>query len=491
MTIECPPLEHISTSVPEDESHSVSFESGQPRLTNAIRLTDSKTMTQIDPEIILNEVLEHTSGWPKNVAGELVCLNRDGQLDVLKKQHRFFAWLFEHFEVDWKKCPGITKAEFFEYATRNTEKFDAFCNHPHFPPIDGLLYQHDEPVPADGEALEQFLDFFDPQTHEDRELIKAFLLTLFWGGPSGQRPAFLITTDGSGPTQGVGDGKSTLLQKCSELCGGTITWKHREQTETFFRRLVNQADGKPRPRVLEMDNVKTRRFSSAELESLITGSHVDGHKLFCGNSSLPNWYTVAITINGASLSRDLASRCVVIMIRPAVKSQTWLKELDDFIKWNKWSIIGDIEQLLAFDAPPLPDDGATRWAYWESSVLAKVTSPIAVRDLIKAHQALLDDDAANRNEFLEFLLADSNFHCHNDNEIGTISHQQMRTILTEFLGKSLGANVVKKTVEAMGLPCVKQVRPNGRSNIWLVRRDGEPLTPEQISAATNPTSAGS
>lgn len=333
-------------------------------------------------------------------------------------------------------------------------------------------------------------------------LAETGLLTLFWGGEPGQRPAFLVTTDGSGPNKGVGAGKTTLITKCSELCGGFLSTSQTESIETLKKRILSQANDDACPRAIVYDNVKTRRFSSAELESLITARQISGHRMYLGNGAVPNLHTIAITINGASLSSDLAKRCIVITLADAVKSQTWLQSLNEFIDQNRWAIIGDIGHLLTSDAHPLPDEGSTRWAAWEHGVLSRVNQPEEVRTQIVAKQGSVDDDSANDQEFVSHIEENMERFKIYPSGIARIQHHDMHTLLKEFLGQSVGKNVVTKKVEAFGIPCLHQVIvrliPSVGAGHWPIFGTGHvfsapaiarptrcPLQPRQPASATD------
>lgn len=477
-----PGLEFVSESDPDESIAQLANEPSKPRLVNGIHVKGEKRVTPRDPSLILEGIQNQTGGWPKCVAGELVIKSFQNKLEIKKNEAELFAWLHQPFGIDWLGSPAISKREFFEYCRDNADKFSDATHYPHFPPFEDVLYEHEEPVHEYGQALAGFLDFFSPATPHDRELIKAFALSLFWGGPPGARPGFLITTNDNTSNQGRGWGKTTLLELCSELCGGTISASKSESIEALKKRILSQANHEPRPRVIAIDNVKTRRFSSADLEALITSRQISGHIMYRGNGAVPNHHTVGITINGASLSKDLAQRCVVIKVAKPSHTQSWQKDIEEFIKNKRWSIIGDIGELLASNGFDLPNEGSTRWAYWESAVLSKVNNPVQVRELIKSRQGQLDDDDANGVEFVKHLQ--ENFHRFKvgASPIAKIPHKAMHELLEEFLGEKLGKNVVTKKISALGLPCLHQVAKPGKLRVWLFRKDGQELTPTQIES---------
>ena len=483
-----PILDLVSEAEPDESIAQFINQSQKTTLRNGSRTKGSKRVTPIDPETILTEIHNRTDGWPKCVAGELVIKSSNDTLEVKKKDAELFAWLYEHFEVDWHGSPAISKKEFLEYCRCNSERYVDAADYPHFPAIEGVLYDHKPPSSDNGQALSGFLEFFSPATPQDRELIKALLLTLFWGGPPGARPAFLITTTDNSANQGRGWGKTTLLEMCAELCGGMISASKSGSIDALKKRILNQANHEPRPRVIAIDNVKTRRFSSADLEALITSRSVSEHVMWGGNGSIPNLQTVGITINGASLSKDMAQRCVVIKVGKPTFSQTWQHELEEYIKNHQWEIIGDIGELLMSDSPTLPNEGTGRRGEWERDVLSKLNEPTSLRQLMRGREKEVDDDAANGFEFVKHLEENLQSKKIYPLPVARITQAELRELLADFLGEKVGMNAVKKKVEALGLPCLHQVTKPGKARVWLFRTDGQALTPEQISAAMSPPS---
>ena len=488
MTIETIELDQIAYIVPDESADSPLSDPSKPRLTNRHYEHETKQVNPVDPKMILSAIEDQTGGWPKCAGGELAVVDPSGQLKIIKKETEFFAWLHDYFEIDWATSHCITKNEFFEFCKNHADRYVDFADYPHFPPIDKVLYHHQQPVIESGTALNEFLDFFVPATANDRELIKALILTFFWGGKPGQRPAFIITTnDDNGKDQGRGYGKTALLEKCAALCGGMLSFSKDETIENVKKRILNQANKTARPRVIAFDNVKTRRFSDADLESLITSKDVSGQVLYSGNGVVPNLHTFVFTINGASLSKDLAQRSAVIKLGKSVFTQTWSEEVDEFIKNNTWSMIGEIGELLQSTGNPLQNEVIIRFGPWVYGVLSKVENPLAVLNMIKKRQSQIDDDASNSDEFLQHILEDLSFTLRSPEQtVEKIQHNKMHELLVSFYGKgyNVGKNIVKKTIESMGLPCLKQVVAEGRPRYWLFRRDGQKLTPEQIEAGS-------
>jgi len=224
----------------------------------------------------------------------------------LDSSTKLVAWIQRHTTVDWVRGTNfITQDHFYEHLRMTAERYDAIEAMPHWPAIPGIYYMHRPlPSPVDG-LLDQLLDFFSPETPEDRELIKAMLFTWFWGGTPGQRPAWLITGPDKDTQRGRGLGKSTMpMMLASGLAGGYLGVLPKEDIADVKTRMLSVSA--LQIRVMLLDNVKAHRFSWADLEGLITSRDVSGRALYKGEGRRPNTLVWVITLNGASLSKDMA-----------------------------------------------------------------------------------------------------------------------------------------------------------------------------------------
>ena len=141
----------------------------------------------------------------------------------------------------------------------------------------------------------------------DGHLLKAMWATALWGGTGGAGPAFVITSD-----LGRGVGKSRLAALTGYLVGGSLDFSAKEDIATIKQRLLSP-DALTH-RVAFLDNVKSLRFSWAELGALVTSVEISGKRMFVGEVQRPNTFTWFGTLNGASLSTDMAQRCVIIKL---------------------------------------------------------------------------------------------------------------------------------------------------------------------------------
>jgi hypothetical protein len=343
-------------------------------------------------------------GWPKRVVDNLFWQTEDFEPLYLGSSTRTFAWLDRRARVNWTKGGSfIPQERFYEHMRMTAERYEAIEVMPHAPKIAGIYYMH-RPLPkSDGRALGKFVESFHPVSEADRELIKAAILTLFWGGQPGSRPAILITGPDDDAEQGRGVGKSKLVDIIAdELAGGSVDVAPTDAIADVKTRLLSE-DAR-QMRVVRLDNLKTHRFSWADLEGLITASEVSGRQLYRGEGRRPNTLCWWISLNGASLSKDMAQRVVPIKVgRPKYRA-TWEQETRDFAREHRWEIIGDALALLQTATPSLP--ARTRWATWEQGVLAKTAMPLECQALIAERQGVMDDDRDEQEQVADHFRSE-------------------------------------------------------------------------------------
>lgn len=284
--------------------------------------------------------------------------------------------------VRWHRGIGfVTKDEAFSELQAQVRQHDAIENVPRWPPIESHYYTCPIPPPGDGQALDELIEMHCWETDLDRELAKAMYASAVWGGPPGRRPAWLLTSKG-----GRGKGKTTGIQNHARVFGGHFDFSLNETIEVIKQRLLT-----PNARqtwLAHFDNVKKTRFSSAELENLITASEISGKQMYEGNASRPNFLLWLITLNGASLSTDMAQRVVEIRLGEPNYDAGWEERVHEFIDANRERIIADCIGFLQRPAKPMKRNG--RWAAWESGVLSKVDHPDECFSLILDRRGDID-----------------------------------------------------------------------------------------------------
>jgi hypothetical protein len=351
------------------------------------------------PEIAswLGKISGEGHPWPKRVA-EVLFVRGDGHRPVfLDSSTQLFGWVDGFARVYWAGgAEMITQERFFEHVRKfSAERFDAIESVPHWPPMPATYYMHPPVEPkAAGPLLDEFLGFFRPETDVDRELIRAAVLTPFWGGPPGKRPVFRIEGPADDPPElgGRGTGKSTLPVIISRLAGGYVDLEDGEEFPAFKTHLLSNEEG--RKRIVRIDNVKTLRLSWAALEAFITSPVISGHALYRGEGQRPNVITVFITVNGGSLSKDMAQRVIPIRLKRPTYTPRWDDEIEDFLDAHRWGLIAEIIGTLAAERPAFAT--TTRWAVWEEAVLGRcgllAECQKAIADRIEAIDA--DDEEA-------------------------------------------------------------------------------------------------
>lgn len=329
---------------------------------------------------IIDTINQRMGDWPRRVDNMLFVDDPKHGLDYFDRRTTagLFGWLRRHNKVTWAKGGNlVSQAELFAEVERTTQRYEAIELLPHEPPINGIYYRGQSPKPGDGSHLRQLLDRFRPETTIDRELIQAAMMTAFWGGLPGCRPAFVVTSD-----DGRGVGKSKVPETIGYIVGGYIDVSAGEDIEQLKTRMLTP--GARTKRIALLDNVKTLRLSWAELEAMITAPIISGRQLYVGEGQRPNLLTWFITLNGVSMATDMAQRSVIIKVVRGKNDGPWWEETRQFIDQHRGEIIGDI--IAALRAEPFPLSDFSRWATWEQHVLCRLPEPGDAQRLILERQ---------------------------------------------------------------------------------------------------------
>lgn len=373
---------------------------------------------------------------------------RGCELRNIATESQLFASLSEVADIHWNGRAGQSKKEFYEFLKFESQQYNWIEFHPHEPRVAGVYYAvPDLPAAASG-LVGRFLDFFTPGSEGDRILLHALLLTLFWGGPPGSRPAFMLTSDGHDPTReresmGRGTGKSTLVAMFSDLVGGFLEAGAETDIEQLSTRLLS-TDGS-RFRVVRYDNVKTTSLSSAGLERSITSPVISGKKLYVGNGERPNLITFILTMNGVAGSADMASRCVVIKLARPRYAGTWERSVRDFITHHRGQLVAEI--LGSLRGPIQTLNTFSRFATWESEVLGRIPGGPTVAGEISNRQTEMNTDDMMRR------LANAAIVGHvRPGQV--ISATKLAEILSQATGESLPPRRLKSFLNSHGIDCV-------------------------------------
>jgi hypothetical protein len=330
---------------------------------------------------VLTSTKSLTDDWPRRVGSSLF-VHDDHGIAWTDSTADVFGYLHCRGRVRWHSVIGcVTKDEFVAELRRTATNYLSVETLPHEPPIARHYYACATPKPGDGSTLRELVKRFSPATPLDEDFITAAFVTALWGGADGTRPAFVITADA-----GRGTGKTSLAAMVGYISGGIIDLSANETAEVVKQRLLSP-DGMTK-RIALLDNVKSLRFSWAELESLITTPTISGKRMYTGEASRPNTLTWLMTLNGASLSTDLSQRSVIIKIAKPAYSATWAEDTRQYIDSHRQEIIGDIIGFLRSPRAELPKH--SRWGAWERDILARLPEPIDAQKLITERQAAAD-----------------------------------------------------------------------------------------------------
>ena len=359
------------------------------QLTNAINSGSKKQPLPLSE--VLQQVQTLLGDGIFRVSNSLYVRDDGEGVRALKNTSDLFAHLHNRTPVAWHRGVGcITKDEFYSALVQNVRSYDAVEWLPHEPAVPNVFYISPSLKSGEGNALDGLIGRFFPATPEDRELIKSMFVTPMWGGPGGARPLFVITGD-----VGRGIGKTALINALGQLYGGAI-WVNQKEDVAQLKTRILSTDGLKK-RLIFLDNVKSQRFSWAELEALITAPEISGKQLYAGEGARPNLFTYSMTLNGVNLSRDLAQRAAIIKLNRPNYSGDWERDTRAYITTNQSKILEDVAAFLRTMDVPLSH---TRWGHWEKAILSKVANPAAVQSLMNQRQTEVDADA-DEGELIE------------------------------------------------------------------------------------------
>lgn len=391
-----------------EEESPVSWGGFRNCFSQEIAVGDESKVIQVGfPVRTLHSALEDfTAGWPKAANGMLFAQGKNHEPLWMKSPTESFAWIggqltpSKENKLQWAKGPDkVTEAQFHAYMVQNAEYFEAVEQIPHHPPIANHYYMHPPLRGGNGTAFRELVQRFNPSSQADYDLIGAAWLTAFAGIEPGQRPAFLIQAEDDDAHGGRGAGKTTLVELIGRLCGGHVEMRATDDWDRLVTRLLSPAA--LTKRIALLDNIKTLRFSWAELEAGITAAVISGRQLYVGEGRRPNTLTYFITLNGANLSKDMAQRCVPIMLKRPQYDAAWEEQTIKLIEGRRWEIIGDIISILK--APVTPLKRFSRWSLWEQAVLSRIGDPTECQRVIEERQAVIDDDKTEADMVREGL----------------------------------------------------------------------------------------
>ena len=361
---------------------------------------------------IKDDIFEATGDWPRSFAGRLFVPGRDhGSIDgdqpvrFIETASDLGAYLQSVADVSWTDQAVLkdeTKARSVNYGEMLSdleadpaEYYQQIEVIPHEPPLEGVYYTTEIGV-GDGSTLEEFISYFSPATDLDRDLIEAAILTMYWGGPLGSKPAFTITSE-----FGTGAGKSAFVDALDQVYGGMIDISADDDgidwQETMQRVLTDNA---LQCRIVRVDNLKGRMDVSA-LESAITSRYLSGKKMYHGEMKVPNVYSWFVTVNTPEYSTDLAERSVVIELAKPDYDFPFDEKVREMMRTRRRALLEDIHARLL--EPRNDVEETTRFSVWERQILGLFDDPDALVTLIKKRRGEVDAEADEAKEMLHVI----------------------------------------------------------------------------------------
>ena len=220
-----------------------------------------------------------------------------------------------------------------------------------------------------------------------------------------------------------------------------------------------------------LDNVKSFNFSWPELEALITSPTINGHRMYQGDASRPNNLCWFITFNGASLSKDMAQRSVIIKLRRTECTQTWESDVKQYIADHAPSIVAAVVARLREPAEPLRR--YTRWSGWESAVLSRLPEPADAQRVIAERQGEADVDEDKSELIFDGFaerLADLNYNIETDRVHipASVAHEWLNEILGEKESVTKTTRYLKQLVteNRTSMIQIDPSRTTGRGFLW-------------------------
>lgn len=397
--------------------------------------------------------------WPRSYNGILFEYQDAGGelpqragLRWLARPDQFTAWLQSRASVYFCEGQGVDEDGNSATPVRRSELFHGlqqwqdeshYCTSvelvPHWPPMAGAYYAPCNLPPATGERLTEFLAAFNPLTEVDRLKILALVLTVFWGGLPGKRPAFIFSSP-----FGRGAGKTSSAKAIGSLAGGMMTMSEGEDPQVFLQRVFS--DDSLGVRVFLLDNLK-QRLDSGVLEGWITSTHLSGKRLYVGNARKTNNVVWLATANVPRLSRDLAERSVIINLgEPQHAGRDFDSWVDSWMRENRAGLIADIIDRLQAE-PVEAIETSDRWSLWQREILGRIPGGEEVAKAIVAARPKVDVDGHAASDIAMALDMLVEWHNHQPDEVVARVPSGMVANILRWSGFVSGSNHQRRTLD--------------------------------------------
>ena len=363
----------------------------------------------------LNEMIEdlhvRLMGAPYRVGEELFDRDHDTKkINYIYDAAGLFSWIARKTGqvVQWSKIEGcVTKQEFFEALKSEAKVFSAISFTPDYPVRADVYYTHPAlPSPSkDNHVFWRFVDFFNPVDEINRSLLTAFIMAPIFYKPMAARPLWIIDSP-----NGQGSGKSAIPEMVAYLYGedwnegrpiDVSLYDLEKNYQEIVKRVISTTGRNAR--IMRLDNV-TGTLRSTNLAMLVTTGSITGRATYGrGEENRPNNLTYVVTINGATVDTDIASRAYYIMVARPKMNPKWSDDIQEYIRENRLQIFADILDIIRnhvpFNTAPI-----TRMPQFEVAILqAACQTEERYKDVLeyltnKKEETNTDEELARRLE---------------------------------------------------------------------------------------------
>jgi len=336
--------------------------------------TEEKLPRQINE--LIRDLHTRLLGAPYRVGEELFDRDREtGEICYIYDSSDLFSWIARKTNnvVDWARLDGcITKQEFFSALKSEATFYSAISFVPDYPAREDVYYAHPEiPRPSEGhKVFWRFVDFFNPTDDINRSLLTAFVMAPIFYKPMVARPLWIIDSP-----DGQGSGKSIIPEMVAFLYGENLyegkpidvsLYDLERNYQEIIKRIISTKGRNAR--ILRLDNV-TGVLRSSNLATLVTAGSIAGRPSYGrGEESRPNNLTYVVTVNGATVDTDIASRAYYIKVAKPKMNPHWTSDVIAYIQRNRMQIFADIIDIIethqSYDIQPV-----TRMPQFETAIL--------------------------------------------------------------------------------------------------------------------------
>lgn len=359
---------------------------------------------------LITEVHTRFLGFPRVLGEILFDWDKDKQaVRYLTSREELFAWIqrISRNNAEWTSETGaVSRAELFCALQQSSIRYSGISNAPHYPVRKDIFYTHAPLPPPDPThtVFWELVKFFNPANAANRLLLAAFFIApMFYDGRN-DRPLWIIDTDDAQASGKTAIVKANAYLYSSEPLSIEMAQLERDSTQVKKRMLSTVGRLK---RIVLFDNV-TKSVRSASLAVLITENFITGLAPYGRTEeSRPNDMTYCITVNGARVDTDIASRSYTVRIRaPRKQDSMWANHLYGFIDKNRSQIFADIIHMMQ-NVKVKAQRRKSRFGVFDQTVLAAVCADeeefAAVDRTICGENERANEDQDRAMEFLDII----------------------------------------------------------------------------------------